>query len=196
VLAQRLAVVQARIRDVFAARAEPLRIISVCAGEARDVIGVLEETPRVPVSGRLVELDPGNAQAARDRLAAAGIDGIDVVTADAALTDVYVDAVPADLVLVCGVFGNVVDDDVRRTIAALPQLCARGATVIWTRNRKPPDLTPAIRRWFADEGFEEIGFESTPPGDDPEWVAAVGTQRWPHDHVPLETGVRLFTFVR
>jgi hypothetical protein len=29
--------------------------------------------------------------------------------------------------------------DVERTILALPMLCAEGATVIWTRHRRPPD---------------------------------------------------------
>src|SRR6266511_1793903 len=61
----------------------------------------------------------------------------------------------------CGVFGNIPDDDVHRTIDALPQFCARDATVIWTRHRGPPDLTPTIRGWFAGTGFVELGFEST-----------------------------------
>jgi Putative methyltransferase len=194
VLAQRLELVQAQIRTALAER-ETTRVVSICAGEARDLIGVLEET-RAPVTGRLVELDPANADAARAGLAAAGCAGVEVVTGDAAVTDAYGGAVPADLVLACGVFGNIADDDVRRTVAALPQLCARGATVVWTRHRKPPDLTPAIRAWFAEAGFEELGFESIEGGREEEWIASVGTCRWPYDAVPLERGVRLFTFVR
>jgi len=41
-------------------------------------------------------------------------------------------------VLVCGVFGNTTDDDVRRTIGYYAQLCAHGGTVVWTRNRRDP----------------------------------------------------------
>jgi hypothetical protein len=103
------------------------------------------------------------------------------------------------IVSVCVVFGNILDNDVHRTIDALPQFCARGATVIWTRHRGPPDLTPTIRGWFADAGFAELGFESTGaeaprPGAFP--AQFIGAHRWPRDPVPLELGKRLFTFFR
>jgi hypothetical protein len=32
--------------------------------------------------------------------------------------------------------------------------------VIWTRHRRPPDLTPQIRAWFAAAGFDEIAFDA------------------------------------
>src|SRR2546425_5922070 len=89
------------------------------------------------------------------------------------------------------------DEDVRRTVAHLPQLCARGATVIWTRHRRPPDLTPPIREWFAAAGFAELAFEWTeaePPGPGAFPAQGVGAHRWPHDPVPLEAGVRMFRF--
>jgi hypothetical protein len=35
-----------------------------------------------------------------------------------------------------------------------------GATVIWTRHRRLPDLTPQIRAWFTESGFDEIAFEA------------------------------------
>ena len=61
----------------------------------------------------------------------------------------------------CGVFGNVTDDDLRATIATLPQLCTPGATVIWTRGRfATGDLAGEIRAWFADGGFEEVAFDA------------------------------------
>ena len=57
--------------------------------------------------------------------------------------------------LACGVFGNISDADVFHTINLLPQLCRPGATVIWTRSRRVPDLTPAIRQYFAAHGFAD-----------------------------------------
>ena len=65
-----------------------------------------------------------------------------MVSGDAALTDHYAGMVPAYLVLACGVFGNITDDDVRRTIGYCTQLCAHGGTVVWTRGRWEPDLVP------------------------------------------------------
>jgi hypothetical protein len=35
-----------------------------------------------------------------------------------------------------------------------------GATVIWTRHRRPPDRTPRFRALFTAAGFEEIAFGS------------------------------------
>lgn len=57
----------------------------------------------------MVELDTRNAALAEERAQAAGLHQVDVVTADASLTDHYRGMVPADLVLVCGVFGNITD---------------------------------------------------------------------------------------
>jgi hypothetical protein len=129
----------------------------------------------------------------------AGLGRIEIVTGDASVTDAYAGAVPADLVLVCGVFGNIPDDDVHRTIDALPQFCARDATVIWTRHRGSPDLTPTIRAWFAHAGFVEIGFESTgaePPRPGAFPAQFAGAHGWPRDPVALELGKRLFMFFR
>jgi hypothetical protein len=39
-------------------------------------------------------------------------------------------------------------------------MCAPGATVIWTRHRRPPDLTGQIRSWFAAAGFDEVAFDA------------------------------------
>jgi hypothetical protein len=58
------------------------------------------------------------------------------------------------------VWGNVTDRDVRNTVEHLPELCAPGATVIWTRGRFEPDLTPAIRGWFERAGFAELAFDT------------------------------------
>ena len=45
--------------------------------------------------------------------------------------------------------------------------------VIWTRHRRPQDLTPRIRSWFADSGFEEMAFDAL----DTATLAAVGVGR-------------------
>ena len=58
----------------------------------------------------------------------------------------------------------------------MPQLCARRASVIWTRHRRRPDLTPRIRAWFHEAGFVERTFESPAP-DPGRWVSnSVGSR--------------------
>ncbi len=139
----------------------PVRLVSLCAGQGRDVIGALRGHPRRrDMTGLLVESDPRNAGLARAAAAAAGLSGLEVREADAGRPESYADALPADVLLLCGIFGNVSDEDIHRTVAAAPAMCAAGATVIWTRHRRAPDLTPAIRDWFAASGFDEVAFDA------------------------------------
>ena len=189
-LARRLAVVQARIAAALdAAPPGPLRAISVCAGQGRDLIPVLASHPRGhDVTARLVELDPELAAAAGRAAAAAGLAGVEVVTGDASLTDAYAGLVPADLVLVCGVFGNISDSDIRRTALCCAQLCAAGGTVVWTRARTPPDLVPQICGWFSEGGFE-LSWLS-----DPGAGFGVGVHRFTARPRPLAAGLRMFSF--
>jgi len=190
-LARRLAVVWARIREVLdAAPRGPIRVVSMCAGEGRDLFGVLADHRRArDVTGRLVELDARNATVARK--ATANSDSrIEVVQGDAALTDNYVGAVPADLVLACGVFGNVTNADISRTISFLPQFVAERGSVIWTRHRGEPDVVPAVNRWFVEHGFELIWLSEKGAG------FGVGVHRRIGAPEPLRRGERLFTFVR
>lgn len=171
-LARRLRCVQELVSDWFDRR-EPhqTRVVSACAGQGRDLLEVMAGREDVRgLTAVLVELDPVNVAAAC-RLAAR-VDGasVRVVEGDAGRLATYAGAVPADLVLMCGVFGNISDDDVQRTIAALPMMCSSGATVIWTRHRNPPDVTPAIRQWFAEEGFDEVAFVAP---EDVRWSVGV-----------------------
>ena len=190
-LSQRLVVVQRRTREAIDATSGSVRLISVCAGQGRDVIGVLAGHPRSSqVRALLVELDNHNVAFARRLAAEAGLDGIEIVRADAALTDVYRDAVPADVLLLCGIFGNLSDNDVRATVMHASRLCATGAVVIWTRRRGEPDLSQAIRGWFAEAGYEELAFDS--PGTD---RFAVGTHRLIGDPLAFDPNIRMFTFV-
>jgi hypothetical protein len=105
------------------------------------------------------------------------------------VTTAYAGAVPADLLLVCGVYGNVPDADIRATIDALPSMAAPGATTIWTRSRRDPDLTPTVRRWYREAGFEELAFE--PIADS---LMSVGAWRFTGEPRPFRSDVRLFSF--
>jgi hypothetical protein len=190
-LPRRLEAVRTQIRAALAdAPAGPLTVVSLCAGDGRDILAVLADHPRRhEVRARLVELDPRNAAAASEAARLAGLDQVEVITGDAALTDQYRGLVPADLVLVCGVFGNITDDDIRRTVGACSRLCATGGTVIWTRHRADPDLVPTICEWFADQGFELRWLS------EPEAGYGVGAHRFTGASQPFQPGARLFEFV-
>ena len=139
----------------------------------------------------LVELDGHNVDVARSRATAAGLAGVTIVQGDASVTSAYWDAVPADVLLLCGIFGNISMDDVRTTVAAASSLCAPGAIVVWTRHRRPPDQTPLIRDLFSEAGFDEVAFDS--PGED---RFAVGTGRLIAEPLPYDADMRMFTFLK
>jgi hypothetical protein len=190
-LAQRLAVVQARVADALsAAPSGPLRLISMCAGQGRDVIPVLASHERGrDVSARLVEIDPRLAGAARQAAARAGLDKIAVVTGDAGVGGAYTGLVPADIVLACGVFGNITEADIEHTIGCCTQLCAGGGTVVWTRARSAPDLVPQICSWFSERGFELVWLS------EPGLKYGVGVHRFAGQPQPPGPGSRMFTFI-
>lgn len=190
VLGQRLVLVQAQVHAALdQAPPGPVRAISMCAGQAHDLIGVLADHPRRgEVTARLVELDEHNVLLARRAVSTAGLDGVEVLAGDASITDAYAGAVPADLILLCGVFGNISEAAIANTIRHLPRLCAPAATVVWTRHRHPPDLTPYIRETFDRAGFGELAFEDSPP-------FGVGANRLLASPQPFQEGVRLFEFI-
>jgi hypothetical protein len=162
----------------------------MCAGQGRDVIEVLEQHERAPdVRALLVELDVELAEDARQRAQRAAIENVEVRVSDASFTSAYRDAVPADILLACGVFGNISDGDIHATIAGLSTLLAPNATVLWTRHRRDPDLTPTVRGWFGDSGFEEIAFD-TENGV----LFSVGTHRLIRDPQSFDPNKKLFTF--
>lgn len=191
---QRLATVQRHIRGFLDTQPPgPIRIVDACAGQGRDLVPVLASHRRgADCRARLIELDPRNAAAARDAVGRERLRGVEVVEADAGVTEAYAGAVPADLVLLCGVFGHLSDADIRATVAGLPGLCAAAATVIWTRSRGGGDLTPAIRGWFDEAGFAEQAFDS-PGTDGSAW--SVGVHRLERSPDALEPRRRLFSFL-
>jgi hypothetical protein len=164
-----------------------IRLVSICAGQGHDVIGALDGHPRAAdVRARIVELDPRNCDAARRNVPA----NVEVVCGDASTTTAYAGAAPADVVLANGVFGNISDADIEHTVSRLPSLCAPNAIVVWTRHRRPPDVTPAIREWFGAAGFDEVAFVG-PDG----FIFGVGSHRLARDPDPFVPDVTLFEFV-
>lgn len=149
-----------------------------------------------------MELHPDLAWQARDAAAAAGLEGVEVRTVDASDADAYRGAVPADVVLLVGIFGNVADDDVWRLVDFSPQLCQPGATLVWSRGRSfthdlpgvtGGDLNHKIRSRFAAAGFGEVGYET----HDSHGLPALGVVRYEGAPVELQTDPDpLFTFLR
>lgn len=124
-----------------------------------------------------------------DRARASAPPAIEIVCGDAGNSDAYEGAVPVNLLLCCGVFGNITESDIRNTINFWPMLCARQATVIWTRGAFDHDLRPQIREWVKSTGFEELSFD----GENEKY--GVGVAKMIRDSEPYRKGVQFFRFV-
>lgn len=107
-LSRRLSVVQQRLDELVSGEVSVRRILSLCAGDGRDILPVLtrhpdERRPEVV----LVELDPVLAAAAERRAADSGV-AATVVVGDAGLAETWQTTVPVGLLMLCGIFGNMV----------------------------------------------------------------------------------------
>lgn len=189
-LSRRLAVVVDRLVEVLDALPPgSVRLLSLCAGEGRDVIGALTARPGRRVRAVLVESDDGLDERAR----AAGLDArigtLEVRTGDAGRVGTYVDVVPVDVLLLCGVLGNVAHASVHDVVRRVPELVVSGGYVIWTRGGSEPDRRAEVRRLFAGEGMTELAFDGAPA------PYGVGLNRV-GEHRPSGAGAheRLFTF--
>ncbi len=196
-LPRRLAMVREVVRAELDARPGPVRVVSLCAGDGRDLLGVLaSRDDAARVSATLVEALPELAERAR-RAAAEVPAEVEVLTDDAGRSDTYAGlaTVPADVVLLVGVLGNLGDADVAATLAAMPQLCAPGATLVWSRGRSvdgTDDYVTPVREAFATAGFGEVSLTPFDVADD---HTALGVVRYDGPAVPLVPGALWFTFV-
>ncbi len=125
------------------------------------------------------------------RTASIGAD-IEVVCADAGDPRNAVGAIPADLVLLVGIMGDISEDDILYLARTSASFCAPGAYLIWSRGGQYTDLNARIDASFAEAGFTEREFFTEPPHK-----YGLGTARWPHAETPaLPLDRQLFTFTR
>jgi hypothetical protein len=190
-LSRRLMAVQRLLTGLVGRLGTEHRVLSLCAGDGRDIIPVVADRPIGQRPGLLlVELDRELASAGGQRAAEAGVEAT-VITGDAGDTSLWRQHLPVDLLMLCGIFGNISRADIRTTIASAPAALAPGGAVIWTRGaRREGDLRQQVRQWFDDVGFAEVGYESEPGG------FGVGVNRWPRDEIRQAIPDRLFVFIR
>jgi hypothetical protein len=169
-----------------------VRIISVCAGDGRDVIGVVGSHPRrSDVTAWLVEQNPQSVAAGVCRLADAGLENsVAFLTGDATLYTTYEKIAPADIVLLCGVWGHVPADERTQLVRALACLCKPAGAVIWTRGvAKGMIRLQQIQVHFAGSSWEQVRVSLTP---DKNW--AIVTHRCRGSACELPTSGQIFHF--
>ena len=193
-LSRRLEVVRRRLRQALDALHRPdLRVLSLCAGDGRDILDVAASgTPSASaLSVVLVEQDPRLAAAAAERARLHRFPGVTVVQGDGGASGTWGGYLPVDLLLLCGIFGNISAGDIRRTIDAAPAMVRDGGYIAWTRGSGPGgDLREQVRGWFEEAGLAEVAFDGPPER------FGVGLYVRTPAAVPRAIPPRLFTFLR
>lgn len=143
-----------------------VRIISVCAGDGRDLVGALKGHHRAPdVRARLVELDERLVLRGREAAAGAGLsERLEFLNADATSSRAYEGIAPANLLLLCGMLGHLDEPSTLRLVRHLPALCQSGGFVVWTRNLNYGDgnrHADLFRSLLRQSALEEVRTETT-----------------------------------
>jgi len=163
-----------------------IRVISMCAGQGRDLLGGAAGSSaarrRVGAAGRA-----RSAQREFARRSARGL-SVEVVEGDASLCAAYQGFVPADLVLVCGVFGTSRTRTSAHGGEPAPAVPDREHGDLDPAPRAA-DATPTIRQLFAEHGFRECRVRLGGRVQ----VTGVGTQQLTGPPLPYQPDLR---FVR
>lgn len=158
---ERLQAVQLQITAAIdASRSGVIRILSICAGDGRDVLGALAGRPdQRDIMTTFIEVDSRLVESGSTAITAAGLGHhCRYIRADATAAATYDGLVPVDIVVAAGILGNLAPPDVEQFIASLRWLCRADAFVIWTRNLDVSDgrrQVSAIRRTFRRNGFRQ-----------------------------------------
>ena len=104
-----------------------IRIISVCAGDGRDILGTLAVHKRLAdARARLVELDSNLVADGEKACAALGLSShVEFVHEDATDPCSYRAAAPASIVLMCGMLGLVDPPELAHVVRAMQALCTQ-----------------------------------------------------------------------
>lgn len=193
-LQQRLEIVREYLaRSLDALPPGRIQVVSACAGDGRDILGTLTNHARkADVHARLVELNPQLVQQGGVAVTEAGLtQQIEFVNGDATLSDNYAGAVPADIVVVCGIFGNLADEaGLQQLIGNLKFLAKPGTFVAWTRgNRGDIIYSDIVRHNLQAANFAEVDFRLTATGD-----MGVGLHQYLGESAPLPANKTLFVF--
>jgi hypothetical protein len=190
----RLKLVQQHLSDcMHYVSAGAFKVVSICAGDGRDIIGALSgHKRRNEARVRLVEINPGLVETGRKAAESAGLaEQIEFSSGDATMSSAYSGIAPADLVIACGVFGNVREQHLSQLVSCLPQLCQTRGYIVWTHflSRSGLKRIELIRGLLQTAGFVDKHLDFSDQAG-----LLVATQFYAGKNMPLPDHSRLFEF--
>lgn len=172
----------------------PIKIVSLCAGDGRDLIEALTDHPRrADVTAVLLDTDVSSLERGRAAAVDTGLGRqLQFLHADATVAANYAGIVPADLVIISGVLGHVSEASLFHFLESLPMLCKTGGSVIWNRGlvaNQGSKHVSLIRDQLRRGGFEELHYEVTSHNG-----FAVARARFGGQEIPLDLQRPVFEF--
>lgn len=140
-------------------------LLSLCCGDARDVLGTLPtHARRTDVQGWLLDCNPALIDKAKQAITRYGLaSSVSAIIADATRASSYTEIPPANVIILSGVFGNVEHDEISRLVRNLRSLCASSAFVIWTQStRGGTHQVEQIQKEFTNYQFSSVELLTTP----------------------------------
>lgn len=192
---QRLAAVQSHFACALdQVPGDRATVLSMCAGDGRDVIEVLAAHPRRnDTSAWLVELNPKSVALGMQHASSARLESaVTFLNADATDYAIYRSIAPADIVLACGVWGHVPAAERSQLVRAFASLCTPGGCVIGTRGlAKGAGRLADILSLFSSDWWEQVNLTFTP---DQQFAVVTHRYRGPVNRLPASG--RIFNFAR
>lgn len=173
----------------------PIKIISLCAGDGRDILLALQNHPRrKDVSASLVDNHLESIERGRELALKTGLTKqIHFLHADAGLGETYADIGHANVVLLSGFLGHLRHGDALNLISKLPMVVKTNGSVIWNRHvvlHDGAEQVARIRGAFRSHHFDEEHFAATA-----EDGFAMGRVCFKGESAPLDAAQKLFEFV-
>jgi len=189
----RLAGVQQHLAAALdAAAGGTIRVLSICSGDGRDVLGTVQShTRRGDVRAWLVEQSADSVAAGARHAQQLGLDrNVHFLNTDATVFEAYQKIAPANIILVCGVWGHVPALERKAVVDALARLCEPGGAVIWTRRvSKGMHRLEQIQSHFNQPAWQQQSLTFTA---DQAW--AIVTHRYCGPRLKLPASGQLFHF--
>jgi hypothetical protein len=170
-----------------------IRIVSLFAGDGRDVLGVINTHPRrSDVLATFIEQSSPAVASGFRRAAELGLaSATTFLNKDATEYEAVQGITPANIILLCGVWGHVPHDDRAQLIQAVTSLCTPNGRLIWTRGiSKGIAKLEQIEGLFARTQWEKVQIRITPGN---QW--AVATYRFLGTPLPRPKSGQIFHFM-
>jgi hypothetical protein len=127
---------QQLINNYLISHKKNIIILSICSGQARDILPAIagrEDKDRITTY--LLDIDKDCLEYAQEYACIHDIPNVHTINKDASLKESYDDIPKADLIVICGLFGHLVPEDIATTASFLAHISDNDAHVIWSINQ-------------------------------------------------------------